>query len=44
MIGINDIAGYKTVDEIYNNYVKILEDLERKDIKVYPLNAKNLFF
>ncbi|MDD2508081.1 MAG: GDSL-type esterase/lipase family protein [Aliarcobacter skirrowii] len=35
MIGINDIAGYKTVDEIYNNYVKILEDLERKDIKVY---------
>ncbi len=35
MIGINDIAGYKTVDEIYNNYIKILEDLERKDIKVY---------
>ena len=35
MIGINDIAGYKRVDEIYNNYIKILEDLERKDIKVY---------
>ena len=35
MIGINDIAGYKRVDEIYNNYIKILQDLERKDIKVY---------
>lgn len=30
MIGINDIAGYKTVDEIYNNYVKIVENLEKK--------------
>lgn len=35
MIGINDIGRYKRVDEIYNNYIKILEDLERKDIKVY---------
>ena len=36
MIGINDIAGYKRVDEIYNNYIKILEDLERKDINPNP--------
>ena len=35
MIGINDIGRYTTVDEIYNNYIKILEDLEKKDIKVY---------
>ena len=35
MIGINDIGRYKRVDEIYNNYIKILEDLEKKDIKVY---------
>ncbi|AXK49519.1 lipolytic protein [Aliarcobacter trophiarum LMG 25534] len=35
MIGINDIAGYKEVDEIYNNYTKILENLEKKNIKVY---------
>ncbi|MDX4060856.1 GDSL-type esterase/lipase family protein [Aliarcobacter skirrowii] len=35
MIGINDIRRYTTVDDIYNNYIKILEDLERKDIKVY---------
>ncbi|MFA7090357.1 MAG: GDSL-type esterase/lipase family protein [Arcobacteraceae bacterium] len=35
MIGINDIAGYKTVDEIYNNYVKIVENLEKKDMSIY---------
>lgn len=35
MIGINDIAGYKSVDEIYDNYLKIVENLEKEDIKVY---------
>lgn len=33
MIGINDIAGYKEVDEIYNNYTKILENLEKRILK-----------
>lgn len=35
MIGINDIASYKSVDEIYNNYLKIIEILEKEGTKVY---------
>lgn len=35
MIGINDIYRYETTDEIYENYLKIIDNLERKDIKVY---------
>ncbi|MFW3343320.1 GDSL-type esterase/lipase family protein [Aliarcobacter butzleri] len=34
MIGINDIA-YKSIDEIYNNYVKIIDTLEKKGIRIY---------
>ncbi|MEM5570882.1 GDSL-type esterase/lipase family protein [Aliarcobacter butzleri] len=35
MIGINDIAMYKSIDEIYNNYVKIIDALEKKSVKIY---------
>lgn len=35
MIGINDIASYKSVDEIYSNYLGIIEILEKKGIKIY---------
>lgn len=35
MIGINDIAMYKSIDEIYNNYVKIIDTLEKKGIRIY---------
>lgn len=35
MIGINDIASYKSVDEIYSNYLKIIEILEKDGKKVY---------
>lgn len=35
MIGINDIAMYKSIDEIYNNYVKIVDILEKKSVKIY---------
>lgn len=35
MIGINDIASYKSVDEIYSNYLKIIEILEKEGKKVY---------
>lgn len=35
MIGINDFLNYKDVDEVYNNYLKIIELLEKKDIKIY---------
>ncbi|WP_418184920.1 GDSL-type esterase/lipase family protein [Aliarcobacter vitoriensis] len=35
MIGINDIGMYKSIDEIYDNYVKIINTLEEKGIKIY---------
>ena len=35
MIGINDIDRYETTDEIYENYLKIIDNLEKKGIKVY---------
>ena len=35
MIGINDIYRYETTDEIYENYLKIIDNLEKKGIKVY---------
>ncbi|MFV7789571.1 GDSL-type esterase/lipase family protein [Aliarcobacter lanthieri] len=35
MIGINDITMYKSIDEIYNNYIKIIDILEKKGIKIY---------
>ena len=35
MIGINDIYRYETTDEIYENYLKIIDNLQQKGIKVY---------
>lgn len=35
MIGINDIASYKSIDEIYNNYTKIIDKLNSKNIEVF---------
>ncbi|MGE4381962.1 MAG: GDSL-type esterase/lipase family protein [Arcobacter sp.] len=35
MIGVNDIMRGKEVDEIYNNYMKIIKTFKDKNIKVY---------
>ena len=35
MIGINDFSGYKSVDDVFSNYLKIIDELENKKIKVY---------
>lgn len=34
MIGINDMSLYLSLDEIYENYIKILEELKSNGIKV----------
>ena len=35
MIGVNDIMRGKEVDEVYNNYLKIIKTFKDKNIKVY---------
>ena len=35
MIGVNDIMRGKSVDEIYANYLKIIQVFEEKNIKIY---------
>ena len=35
MIGVNDIMRGKEVDEIYENYLKIIKTFKDKNIKVY---------
>ena len=35
MIGINDFSQYKSVDDVFSNYLKIIDELENKKIKVY---------
>jgi len=35
MIGINDFSRHKSVDEVFENYKKIIENLHKKEIKIY---------
>ena len=35
MIGVNDIMRGKEVDEVYSNYLKIIQSFKDKNIKVY---------
>ncbi len=35
MIGINDFLNHKSSDEVFINYMKIIEVLKRKNIKIY---------
>ena len=35
MIGVNDIMRGKSVDEIYSNYLKIIQVFKEKNIKIY---------
>lgn len=35
MIGINAISRHKSVDEVFENYKKIIENLHKKEIKIY---------
>jgi len=35
MIGVNDIMRGKSVDEIYSNYLKIIQFFKQKDIKIH---------
>jgi lysophospholipase L1-like esterase len=35
MVGINDIYKGRSVDEIFNNYVRIVKEIQSKNIRVY---------
>lgn len=35
MIGINDMNSYKSLNEIFENYVEILKELEKSDSNIY---------
>lgn len=39
MIGINDFLNYKDVDDVYENYLEIIDILRKKNIKVFIIST-----